>query len=871
MSRGCSAPTVATVVVALSFLAGRAAGRGPELPAPEARAGSVACFGLQDPALYQVDTGRAVSNDTLAMPALACHDTVCYLVGGAHEVVRGARVSQHGLPLDAGAVVFSASSDASGWADVAAGPSCFLAVWQDDRAGVYDVYAARVTFDGLVLDPGGLPLCVSTGDQTHPCVVASDSCWLVVWSDCRHDADVFGTRVSFTGEVLDPGGLPIGPGAGNQAEPDVASSGSQFLVVWETSEAGSWVTRGARVSSGGEVLDPGGIYIAGEASRGCLARSPAVASDGSDFMVAWLDWTQPGSVFATRVSAAGLVAGDHIRMPASSTNQLDLDIAYSHRQYLVTWAAGGERDVGGARVSADGILLDSAALRLGFGVRDQYGPAAVGTPAGWLAAWTDYRFGNQYPAVYGATVDTLGAVCAAGRSAAPPLQRYAPQVAPACAAGRDGALLVWEAAGTAPIHGVRLDSTGMPIGPGGFGVTAAFGVQYTPAVARGASGYLVVWSDKRCYPSQTRIYGARVTFDGRLLDGDGFVIPNELSRSCYEPDIAFDGCNFLVVWHDEGSGRVEIRGARVTQDGIVLDPSGFLICSDGGTHKNPEVAFDGDNFLVVWERTDAPSACAVRVRPDGTVIEPYPFPITYYSARQPDVAFDGENYLVVWTDGYSDYGFGTRVTPAGQVLDTARVRLTWGEWVTACREPCVAFDGDNYVLTWADDWSRAGIKGMLVSPELVKLDSFELAPPTDWGLASPCLAFGEGFPGILACSGRTPPGMPWDTVARVHVALAGLPPGQPSSVPEPTGRIPGVTVRPALFRGATRISTPPALAGADIRVFDASGRCVRHLPADAAVTWDGRDDRGRILPAGVYIIELVGPSCAAHRKLAKLE
>ena len=50
---------------------------------------------------------------------------------------------------------------------------------------------------------------------------------------------------------------------------------------------------------------------------------------------------------------------------------------------------------------------------------------------------------------------------------------------------------------------------------------------------------------------------------------------------------------------------------------------------------------------------------------------------------------------------------------------------------------------------------------------------------------------------------------------------------------------------------------------ARLRIFDASGRVVRDLSpylgssimhSGSAVSWDGRDDRGKKLPAGVYII-----------------
>jgi flagellar hook assembly protein FlgD len=53
------------------------------------------------------------------------------------------------------------------------------------------------------------------------------------------------------------------------------------------------------------------------------------------------------------------------------------------------------------------------------------------------------------------------------------------------------------------------------------------------------------------------------------------------------------------------------------------------------------------------------------------------------------------------------------------------------------------------------------------------------------------------------------------------------------------------------------------ITGARIVIFDAHGREVRRIPIgdvepiEMAVAWDGRDDAGVQLPAGVYLYRLV--------------
>jgi hypothetical protein len=58
----------------------------------------------------------------------------------------------------------------------------------------------------------------------------------------------------------------------------------------------------------------------------------------------------------------------------------------------------------------------------------------------------------------------------------------------------------------------------------------------------------------------------------------------------------------------------------------------------------------------------------------------------------------------------------------------------------------------------------------------------------------------------------------------------------------------------------------PLRAPATLVLFDASGRVVRRLhegelPAgETPFSWDGRDDFGRELPAGVYLVKVTTPA-----------
>ncbi len=73
-----------------------------------------------------------------------------------------------------------------------------------------------------------------------------------------------------------------------------------------------------------------------------------------------------------------------------------------------------------------------------------------------------------------------------------------------------------------------------------------------------------------------------------------------------QPAAAFGAGVYLVAWCD-GSRQIDrptadIYCARIeAKTGRTLDPQGIPICSAADLQEWPAVAFDGSNFLVVWQ------------------------------------------------------------------------------------------------------------------------------------------------------------------------------------------------------------------------------------------------------------------------------
>jgi hypothetical protein len=72
-----------------------------------------------------------------------------------------------------------------------------------------------------------------------------------------------------------------------------------------------------------------------------------------------------------------------------------------------------------------------------------------------------------------------------------------------------------------------------------------------------------------------------------------------------------------------------------------------------------------------------------------------------------------------------------------------------------------------------------------------------------------------------------------------------------------------VTAHPNPFVEATEIALSAPLERARyVQIWDLSARCVRRItlpPGAARFTWDGKDDSGRTLPSGLYILRVYGP------------
>jgi subtilisin family serine protease len=114
----------------------------------------------------------------------------------------------------------------------------------------------------------------------------------------------------------------------------------------------------------------------------------------------------------------------------------------------------------------------------------------------------------------------------------------------------------------------------------------------------------------------------------------------------------------------------------------------------------------------------------------------------------------------------------------------------------------------------------------------------------------------------------------WGVVQAAAAAAAA------TSAPGPPEPIPGArmwaTPNPCRGETAIRFELPPSRGPVDVTIHDVAGRRVRTLAADVVpaasgrFVWDGRDDDGRPVPAGVWFARIDGPAGTVSTRVVTL-
>ena len=236
---------------------------------------------------------------------------------------------------------------------------------------------------------------------------------------------------------------------------------------------------------------------------------------------------------------------------------------------------------------------------------------------------------------------------------------------------------------------------------------AATSMEWTPVVAWNGTEYLVVWMDERNPPSRLRdIFGRRVSAAGSPI-GEAFLISGSgATGNDVNPAVAWNGAEYLVVWEDYRNASN--RGG---------DIYGRVVQADG---SRPETDFR----ISGAEATDD----------DGS----------------PDVVWNGTEYLVVWSDERnSSRGadiYGRRVS-AGGVPITGDFRISGPKATSSDWSAAAAWnEGDGrYLVVWSDNRDSSS-RGADIYGRMVLADGAR--PASDFRISGPKAVLSDQNPAV---------------------------------------------------------------------------------------------------------------------------
>jgi len=209
-----------------------------------------------------------------------------------------------------------------------------------------------------------------------------------------------------------------------------------------------------------------------------------------------------------------------------------------------------------------------------------------------------------------------------------------------------------------------------------------------------------------------------------------------------EPDVTFNGEDYIVVWTEGTFASMhKVKAARVNTEGAVLD-SGIPFGKDAYLEYRPSIASEGIRSLAVWFNYTAPFGVFGRflnslAQPDGDAIE-----IRLSNTMhlyQPDVAFAGNRYLVIWNEQMpyaGDEVFGQIVNTDG-TLHGDIISIAVGPGYQS--NPRVT-GGNAFVVVW-DENARIMAQRVSTEGELIGTN-FEISDSTSQDRQHPDIATG---------------------------------------------------------------------------------------------------------------------------------
>jgi len=427
-----------------------------------------------------------------------------------------------------------------------------IVIWYDKRNGTdWDIYAQRIDSLGYPRwQENGIPLAVTTGHQWgHQVTSDGFGGALVVWQDTRGgDWDIYAQRISADGVLLwDTNGVAVCTASGDQEYPIIINDGyGGAFIAWEDKRSSSTPDIYAqKISpSGNPMWEINGVPVVNAPNH---QRRPQLALDGSGgIYIVWSDYRESllyANIYAQRLDENGIpqwqINGIPIRnLPTNDVGQRIIPDGKGGA--IISWE---NSDIYAQRIDSNGsslwapqgIVICNANL-------NQWGNRIISDgQGGAIISWVDERWGMENADIYIQRIDADGTpqweINGVQLTGAPGYQLSVEITSD----DSGGAIIVWQdnriSALEADIYAQRIDASGnIRWSTDGVAVSTAPFAQLFPSLTTDGLGNMITaWEDSRAN-THWDIYIQRVRCDG-TLGGDTttlreylYILPEENQR-----------------------------------------------------------------------------------------------------------------------------------------------------------------------------------------------------------------------------------------------------------------------------------------------------------------------------------------------------
>src|SRR5581483_10022569 len=284
--------------------------------------------------------------------------------------------------------------------DLAARQGGALFLWYDTQLN--GAYLGETASEPRLFDP-------SSAAQDDPKIALCGNEYRAVWGERSNRSRIVFARVDARGVPLDPMATPIASDSGSwQSQPNIACNATNALVTWNERDL-----TGRNISARAALVDPDGTSHP-SLDLGPATASPAVAWDGTSYLIAWQD-ADSREIHLARIDQQGQPVLVRVMRNARGTlGDASPSIAWNGAEYLVAWReetltvhpqnyADPQtlHTIEAVRLSRDLTQLGAArevSVRADANGADAAAPLAIAGEGGWLVAWRQRA--SFYPFTY---------------------------------------------------------------------------------------------------------------------------------------------------------------------------------------------------------------------------------------------------------------------------------------------------------------------------------------------------------------------------------------------------------------------------------------------------------------------------------------